>query len=608
MWNSHDATSYQVKVEMKHEINCPGSGSYKFEHVGLRYHMQMSVLTGLINKFQGAGNYLNERDNPMMEVTRTIVSRVTFKEEFLDIPTLKRNIYRLPTDGTIRPTHVVVGITYGTESYCVLSHKLNAEYLDDQDASREEAEKFLSEFAQKMKSGLEERQSFAAFKEQFDKEEQQHLTRMLTCRLYADSVVENTSILHCDVFDAYKHCHQCHKNLSNSEIVPISFSICPVNVLINQPKISDKFFNFHLLVDRSLVEHCVEIGRELERIIAKVEVIRKVPDKSHRRCLLQFQEAVTAYQAIVKNSFKNGLIIGRDTGNFEDLENATNITQTHPNFKPSRLAKWIEYKQFEIDLAKKMKSINGITCLENQTQLEKELTNSFEKKYSVVLTIPNLADQTDNILKAMAAYIDISKSKRGNLVHISLKKVKHMDSDERFPLPIIDEEWMRKELMAEIRELVHFAKMNKDSMDQVQFFIIFSKFGSKFEFSYSVYEADNLLTLQDHCIRLPCPPSGLRTKPTGSCDKSMDSVIVEWKYEPLGYPYQFVVEYRLKGSSEKSWNRRKTSKPFVTQTTISFKRGSTMEIRVAADTCIGLSEFSGIIETDPVSSILISGI
>lgn len=602
MWNSHDTTGYGVKVEIKHEINCPGIGSYKFEHVGFRYHMQMSVLSGLIHKFQGAGNYLNERDNPMMEVPRTIVSRVTFKEEFLDIPTLKRNIYRLPTDGTIRPTHVVVGITYGIESFCVLSHKLNADYLGDQDVSREEAKKFLSKIALKMKSGLEEQQSFAAFKGQFDKEEQQHLTRMLASRLYTDSVVEHSSILHCDVFDAYKHCHQCHKNLSSSEIVPISFSICPVSVLINQPQISDKFFNFHLLVDGLLVERCVQTGREFERIIAKVEVIRKVSDKSHRRCLLQFQEAVTAYQEIVKNSFKNGLIIGRDAGNFEDLENATSITQTHPNFKYSRLEKWIEYKQFEIDLAKKMKSINGITFLESQTRLEKELTDSFEKKYSVVLTIPALADQTDNILKAMAAYIETSKSKRGNLAHINVKKVEHMDSDERFPLPILDEGWMRKELMAKISELAHFAKMNKDCMDLVQFFIIFSKFGNKFEFSYSVYEADNLLTLQGHCIRLPCPPSGLRTKPTGSCDKSMDAVIVEWKYEPLGYPYQFVVEYRLKGSSEKSWNRRKTSKPFLTQTTISFKRGSTMEIRVAADTCIGLSEFSGIIETDPVSS------
>ena len=61
----------------------------------------------------------------------------------------------------------------------------------------------------------------------------------------------------------------------------------------------------------------------------------------------------------------------------------------------------------------------------------------------------------------------------------------------------------------------------------------------------------------------------------------------------------FLVEYRLKNSSDSS-KQRKTSNPGENQTAINMQRGSTLEIRIAADNCIGRSEFSQIIDTESV--------
>ncbi len=67
-------------------------------------------------------------------------------------------------------------------------------------------------------------------------------------------------------------------------------------------------------------------------------------------------------------------------------------------------------------------------------------------------------------------------------------------------------------------------------------------------------------------------------------------------YEDLGYPCKFLIEYRSKGSSD-SWIQRRTTNPDQTQLDVSFLSSSAMEVRVAAETCIGRSDFSDVVDT-----------
>ena len=127
------------------------------------------------------------------------------------------------------------------------------------------------------------------------------------------------------------------------------------------------------------------------------------------------------------------------------------------------------------------------------------------------------------------------------------------------------------------------------SNGQIQFFIVF---GDSSECSYSVYHADNLVKKEFDLLPGPLTELRVHLESTRS-----GSINVEWDFEDLGYPYHFLVEYQLKRSSDRSWIQQKTTKPGETIATIPFESGSPMEIRVAADSCIGLGEFSHVLDT-----------
>ncbi len=66
----------------------------------------------------------------------------------------------------------------------------------------------------------------------------------------------------------------------------------------------------------------------------------------------------------------------------------------------------------------------------------------------------------------------------------------------------------------------------------------------------------------------------------------------------MGIPHTFLVEYRPKDDPEAPWKQQKTSKPGETQLTINLRQVSVIEIRVAAETCIGRSDFSEVVDTE----------
>ena len=100
---------------------------------------------------------------------------------------------------------------------------------------------------------------------------------------------------------------------------------------------------------------------------------------------------------------------------------------------------------------------------------------------------------------------------------------------------------------------------------------------------------------------MPSPPSGLRivhpvTRAAKKAKKSFSSITVKWNYEDLGFPCNFTVQSRQKGTLD-PWVSCKTTRPGQTQLSIDCPTGSQMEIRIAADTCIGRSDYSDVIDT-----------
>ena len=143
--------------------------------MNLDEHSQASVVANLIEEYCGATLYLNDRWKET-QATRTLICRIQTGKKFLDMATLMKNeAPYFPTDEkeikklikSSEATHVVVGLIYGYESYCVIAKDLD----DDQEDTRKEEEERLSELATQFVNGLEDCVDPSDFQLQFDKEE-----------------------------------------------------------------------------------------------------------------------------------------------------------------------------------------------------------------------------------------------------------------------------------------------------------------------------------------------------------------------------------------------------------------------------------------------------
>jgi hypothetical protein len=306
--------------------------------MGLDDHHQVSIVTGLINKFSGASNYLNDPSSPS-QVTQTLVCRTKSRKERLDVQTLLQQMspLRLPDsmDAEMelpKATHVVVGIVYGAEAYCVLSQDLGHEADEE---AREEAEKNLGKLATKLENALGDIDFDAQlpdFKEQFTKEEKAQLTR-LKCRFYSD--LQSSAVRECNVIEVYTHClkmiRQIKEDVENkSKAIPITVLLCPVKFIL---KLSDerlrRAFGFRD-VDSEVTARMCRNWLQLEEIRSKAEAIRASSSakKINRASLKSFLDVLNEYKHLLRESLKNGVIRSResDDGDDDEVERVTDCS------------------------------------------------------------------------------------------------------------------------------------------------------------------------------------------------------------------------------------------------------------------------------------------
>ena len=553
---------------------------------GVIEHLQASTLCGLIDSsmFKGAVHYLNDKANPS-QVSRTLVCRVVSKKEEIDV----RPHLTLLSDNTDeqeikqKATHVITGIVYGAEAYLVL-----AQDFDEADPnSREDAEENLAKISSKIEIALKNCKDVTDFKEQLTREEKL-LANSLKCRLYAD--LQTQSVRECGVFDAFKYCLKLIDQMKNPDVegsapaVQLSFIISPLMFTSSTSSSEKKSLQFRD-VNAELVDRCCRIWTEFEQVNAQADAIQTA-STCNRNSLRKFNKVVVNFQEIIKNKWKDAIIKARqnEDGEDDEVEKAVAIAETHLLFKVSRLKQWLQFKKAELEMAAMIDSINGINFLADKTQLTKKLTDSFGK-FTLVLSIPSL-DETSEMLSEMTE--DVKN-------YLELIAIDIFSLGEELPWYMVTRK--RKLVMDKISEMAEHVNKNKH-MAQVQFFVVLEEKGKKFGCHYSVYQAGNLL--KDNVGELPIPPTGLQIQTVSSAagipKRSMTVPIqLKWHYEDLGYPCTFLVKYRPSDGADGNWKQQKTSKPGEMQMTILSRQNTSVDIRVAAETCIGCSEFTEVI-------------
>ena len=605
------ATRFNEQFELRLNKDPEDPSSNKWQHMGLDKHLQVSTVAGLIEKYHGASNYLNDRQDPA-QAYRTLISRAKSRKEYLHLPTLLSQTPRLPIgDDAAKPeaTHVVVGVIYGAEAYCVLSSELDG---DDGEDARAEADVTMSIMSTKWKIALADSQDLVEFKDQFDREEKKRFNR-LKCRLYAD--LQTQTVRECTVFEAYKQCLnlidqiQNTKEIKNSKAVPIAVLLCPLKALVEQTGgFRGTFENRD--VDANLVARCCRIWAGLEKIGSKADALRAVVKKENRSRLRRFADAIVKYQEILRKSLKEGVVKVRESsdGSAEEFEKVLVVAESHLLFKPSRLKRWLFYEQAELKMADLVANVNGITFLDDVGQLDRVMGFSLEKKCALILKITHGNEQTYGMLYSMTDYVKSNK-----IVALDRFPDDDFDDDgdstedeeEEGGIPFHTVQFQQRIVKAKIREMMEHMKKNEHLENQVEFFVTLGDRNKKFECSYFVYQTPLFRTptpLKSKLRRLPVAPTGLKVHvPTAGRAKrartTSSSIRVKWDYEELGFPCHFLVQFRAKGSSD-CWTQLKTTQPDETQMAITAEPGSVLEIRVAADTCIGRSDFSDVIDTE----------
>lgn len=558
--------------------------------MNLDEHSQASVVGNLIDEYCGASLYLNDRWKET-QATRTLICRIQTGRKFLDMATLMRNeAPYFPTDEkeikklikSSEATHFVVGLIYGYEAYCVITKDLD----DDEEDSRKEEEERLSELATQFVKVLEDDVDPADFKQQFDLEELNEFNQ-IKCRLYADN--QNRCVRKYGVFDVYKMWSKLNGKTDEFTVAAI---LCPIKVIVDlSNNFSDKLFDYYGDIDVALIAQCYHSLSELRRISSRVNANRFVSKKTNRQSLRQFRVVVKKFQELLKKSLMTSILKARQTIDDDDVvERIVSIAESHPLFRPCQLKRWLSDKQVECEMTEKMANLTGITFLPSKKHLKKALADTFDKKFSLVLSIPPMDEKTNEILEAMRDYVETNT------------KLVAVDNDElmgRNKVPCwynIDQK--RKLVVDEIRELADYVRRNEDAKSKVQYFITPGDYGQDFRCHYSVYESENLL--KDDLNQFPGPPTNVRYQFDGNsiCSTPI-SGLLKWDYTDLGIPYNFIVQYRLKDSFwTDGWLKKKT-KSAESQMAINlfYDKSTVVEFRVAAHTCVGLGGFSEIIDT-----------
>ena len=504
--------------------------------IGLDGNMQMSFFAGLLDNLQGAAfTYLNNQPDPK-KATCTIVCQAKSREEKLDLLSLVN--YEVPHvvfEENRRffeaiSTHVVSSVFYGTEVYCVL-----AEDVDETDQERRNAiVENLSKLASKFIEGLNHFQNLSDFKKLFTQQEKHSITRV-KCRLYAD--LQPT--IDCSFFDAYNQTLDlmnqiltAPKQMAETKSVPISIRLCPLNILLDRGATRITYRKASL----RLASRCSSVFNTFKRVLVVAEKMSATNRGSAcRDSIFEFLRLVSEYQESFQEDLKLSLVCDRQRNNYSCTELMVRESQKkNCLFKSTRLEQWISLKRNELLVMDWMDKAAGkwITFLANKNQLEEHLAH---KKFAAVLVVPPLDQQTNSILAAMKKFID------------ETELPKRQANEDLWRSNSLE----HKLVLDKISELATHAEKNEEMANQVAFFVIFGERSKPFGCSYSVYQSGQLL--KDKIGQLPDPPTGLKISlpPAPRTAKraklSLSPFRVSWDYEDLGYPCNFLVEYRIKG-------------------------------------------------------------
>lgn len=302
---------------------------------------------------------------------------------------------------TANSTHIVVGVIYGAEAYCV--------HPSDDIVSQAAAKKLLLH--------MKDDPSLAQFAGEFNQEEKE-----LPVRLYSD--LQTETVRKCDISSAYQHFLEM-KKMSSEAAAPIAVLLCSlkdIEALVGDPE--DVSFRYRD-VESYLSSDLWSLRFQLDQFSAEVDSM-KTTLPTNQPCnsdfLKKFGDLVVSHKEVFQEHLKEKVVKARKRDlnlpihypdyKLEDevylydsgIESLHLLVDTQLDFLRNQLKIWLSYKQHEFSLEKRMTNMNRVSLLTSQDQLKKELVD--KKKNAIVLVLSPLDTFNNAILDELTFFFN----------------------------------------------------------------------------------------------------------------------------------------------------------------------------------------------------------
>ena len=220
--------------------------------------------------------------------------------------------------------------------------------------------------------------------------------------------------------------------------------------------------NIDLSIDSSnIVKQLGLVAARVENAIAGNESLR------------QFGDAILKYANLFLESMENN-VANASKKSPQDVERVIGIAENHWLVQPNRLEIWITFKEAELLMFEWLAEIDGVTFLEDENHLKRELA-SLKNQSGIVLFIPSLDEWSSRIME-------------------ELKIVDPFTTPSQLPMkdpqPWHVNEETQKLVFDQICQLTLHAKTN--TSEQWKFFLAFVDNGGSCG-HFSLYQRENMV-------------------------------------------------------------------------------------------------------------------
>ncbi|EFX64710.1 hypothetical protein DAPPUDRAFT_304271 [Daphnia pulex] len=411
--------------------NCRGNEDAKVEEepwltrLGMDDHSAMSLMAGVFpaTSFGGAWQYVadrvtdNLRDSEMVIHCYRSSKKVQVDPIGLDIICRPKKLIES------KATHVVAGLIYGQESFCIFSRQQNPNSkIEATDDER------MNNYANFFRKGLSDDQSLQELEEECKEEDDGRplFPPDLNCTLYTH-IKGGTNRTLKPVAEQYEACRKMLHVMHEDRDVPLKVLLYPLHKLLpNEAGIikfpenqTGKSRENEVGITHEVVILCQKMWNRLKCVRLEIDALTTELNK------------LKCYQCIPANVFKNAQVYSQCFSTFTSALNKewhemtlsirrgddkketkmltmVEIAERKSPFVSKNVEDWLKYQNHQMKTFEMLAKLPGVCVLSSADQLERNIKSKGRNQFAVVLHLPSLKGQSDILIQKVIDYVEFS--------------------------------------------------------------------------------------------------------------------------------------------------------------------------------------------------------